>query len=139
MDPNRNEEEGAQGRPLAQWAYHEFHGKIAQVRKNNLSCVKIKVYNYNPLRWKVNLMDLDFFWISMARRMLATEPSWDTPSQVMEIGTNIEIEIIGIDIKIVIWLFLPLHQEWTSTRAGKTLTSCREAPSMPWLQGETDF
>jgi len=32
MDPNRNEEEGAQGRPLAQWAYHEFHGKIAQVK-----------------------------------------------------------------------------------------------------------
>ena len=32
MDPNRNEEEGAQGRPLAQWAYHEFHGKIAQVQ-----------------------------------------------------------------------------------------------------------
>ena len=31
MDPNRNEEEGAQGRALAQWAYHEFHGKIAQV------------------------------------------------------------------------------------------------------------
>jgi len=32
MDPNRNEEEGAQGRALAQWAYHEFHGKIAQVK-----------------------------------------------------------------------------------------------------------
>merc|ERR1712055_785995 len=32
MDPNRNEEEGAQGRPLAQWAYHEFRGKIAQVK-----------------------------------------------------------------------------------------------------------
>ena len=102
MDPNRNEEEGAQGRPLAQWAYHEFHGKIAQVRKNNLSCVKIKFHHYNPLRLKVNLMDLDFFWISTARRMLATEPSWDTPFQVMEIDSGIEIEIIGIDIKIVI-------------------------------------
>merc|ERR1712013_286889 len=33
------------------------------------------------LRLKVNLMDLDFFWISTARRMLATEPSWDTPFQ----------------------------------------------------------
>ena len=55
MDPNRNEEEGAQGRPLAQWAYHEFHGKIAQVRKNNLSCVQIKVYNYNPLKVKSQL------------------------------------------------------------------------------------
>ena len=32
-----------------------------------------------------------------------------------------------------------LHQEWTSTRAGETLISCREAPSMPWLQGEADF
>jgi len=32
MDPNRNEEEGAQGRAMAQWAYHEFHGKIAQVK-----------------------------------------------------------------------------------------------------------
>ena len=84
-------------------------------------------------------MDLDFFWISTARRMLATEPSWDTPFQVMEIDSDIEIEIIGIDIKIAIWLFLPLHQEWTSTRAGKTLTCCREAPSMPWLQGETDL
>ena len=84
-------------------------------------------------------MDLDFFWISTARRMLATEPSWDTPFQVMEIDTDVEIEIIGIDIKIVIWLFLPLHQEWTSTRAGKTLINCREAPSMPWLQGEADF
>ena len=39
MDPNRNEEEGAQGRPLAQWAYHEFHGKIAQGRqKESLMC-----------------------------------------------------------------------------------------------------
>ena len=47
-------------------------------------------------------MDLDFFWISTARHMLATEPSWDTQFQVIEIGTDIEIEIIGIDIKIVI-------------------------------------
>ena len=31
MDPNRNEEEGAQGRELAQCAYREFHGRIAQV------------------------------------------------------------------------------------------------------------
>ena len=35
MDPNRNEEEGAQGRAMAQWAYHEFHGKIAQVQSDN--------------------------------------------------------------------------------------------------------
>ena len=47
-------------------------------------------------------MDLDFFWISTARHMLATEPSWDTPFQVMEVDSDIEIEIIGIDIKIVI-------------------------------------
>ena len=48
------------------------------------------------------MMDLDFFWISTARRMLATEPSWDTPFQVMEMGTDVEIEIIGIGIKIII-------------------------------------
>ena len=40
MDPNRNEEEGAQGRPLAQWAYHEFHGKIAQVQYLLIRCNK---------------------------------------------------------------------------------------------------
>ena len=44
MDPNRNEEEGAQGRPLAQWAYHEFHGKIAQVRKNNKVTMKLAIF-----------------------------------------------------------------------------------------------
>merc|ERR1711872_217871 len=27
MDPNRNEEEGAQGRAMAQWAYQDFHGQ----------------------------------------------------------------------------------------------------------------
>ena len=47
-------------------------------------------------------MDLDFFWISTARHMLATEPSWDTQFQVMEIDSDIEIEIIGTDIKIAI-------------------------------------
>ena len=32
MDPNRDEEDGAQGRPEAVKAYNEFHNKIAQVQ-----------------------------------------------------------------------------------------------------------
>ena len=32
MDPNRDEEDGAQGRPEAVKAYKEFHNKIAQVQ-----------------------------------------------------------------------------------------------------------